>query len=308
MSGEEKLQKANVADVDDGLNSAVSDMGSLNSGKNKARTRVHLMRGAAVFFFVAVAIFSLAFHSGLGTPSSMGISTFYLICPLGGIEALLASHTFIPQALISLLVVVIVCLVVGRAWCAWGCPTHAVRKIFASKDAHAEVGPPARRSFLETLKQDKRLWVLGGFLIAVTVVALPIFCLVCPIGLTFGTIISVWRLIQFADLNWGLLVFPAALIIELVVYKKWCLKICPIGGMLALFGRFAKAWRPKVNESTCLHSQGIDCKICKEVCIETIDLHKGVQTQAELADCTRCAECKVSCPTQSISMPFLPKK
>ena len=274
--------------------------------RSKNLKRIHRHRLFFALFIILLMVFTLAFHSGIGTPSSFGVGPFYLICPLGGIEALIASHTFIPQAFISLLVVVAACLIVGRAWCAWGCPVHLTRSIFNSKEAHQDK-PVGKSSLWETFKSDSRLWVLAGFLIAVAVVALPVFCLVCPVGLTFGTLMSVWRLIQFNDVNWGLLVFPVALIIELVVYKKWCLKICPLGGLLALFGRFAKPWRPAVDETTCLHAQGKPCKICQDVCIETIDLH-AIDAQAQLADCTRCAECKAACPTGSIIMPFIQPK
>ena len=265
--------------------------------------KMAVRRGLAALFVLAIMIFSLAFHSGLGTPSAVGVGSFFLLCPLGGIEAFLASKTFIPQALISFAVVAVVCLLVGRGWCAWGCPAHGVRHIFGSKERHQDA-PVAKVSLWETFKSDSRLWVLAGFLVAITIVALPLFCLVCPVGLTFGTVMSLWRLIQFNDVNWGLLVFPGALIIELVVFKKWCLKICPLGGLLSLFGRLAKPFRPVVNEHTCLHAQGVACKVCQDVCIETINLHEGVETQGQLADCTRCARCKEACPTQSITMPF----
>ena len=82
--------------------------------------------------FVAV-IASLAFDLGLGTPSSFGIGQFFLLCPLGGLEALLASKALVPVTLISLAVVVAFALLFGRAWCAWGCPAPVIRKFFKSR-------------------------------------------------------------------------------------------------------------------------------------------------------------------------------
>ncbi|MEE0706107.1 MAG: hypothetical protein UCH28_06940, partial [Adlercreutzia sp.] len=67
--------------------------------------------------FVAVIV-SLAFDSGLGTPSSFGLGEFFLLCPLGGLEALLASKALIPVTLISLAVVAVGALLLGRSWCA----------------------------------------------------------------------------------------------------------------------------------------------------------------------------------------------
>ena len=76
--------------------------------------------------FVAV-IASLAFDCGLGTPSTFGVGQFFLLCPLGGLEAMIADRSFIPVAAISMAVVCVLALLFGRAWCAWGCPAPVIR-------------------------------------------------------------------------------------------------------------------------------------------------------------------------------------
>lgn len=242
--------------------SQVDHRGEPRGAKGKIRAR----RTAVALFVIALMCFSLAFHSGIGTPSSFGIGTFQLICPLGGIEALLASKTAIPHAIISLVVVLAACLVVGRAWCAWGCPAGVVRKVFGRKEVHADHAA-CNRSLWETFKTDSRLWVLAGVLIATLVVGLPLFCLVCPIGLTFGTIMSIWRLIQFNDVNWGLLVFPAALVVEIVVCKAWCIKMCPIAGLLSLVGRLAKpASAHRADDMPGARREGLRKLLCSLPC------------------------------------------
>lgn len=60
---------------------------ALGTRQGRAMRRARTVTLLAVF--VAVII-SLAFDSGLGTPSSFGIGQFFLLCPLGGLEALLA--------------------------------------------------------------------------------------------------------------------------------------------------------------------------------------------------------------------------
>ena len=42
-------------------------------------------------------------------------------------------------------------------------------------------------------KLDSRHYVLGGALLSTAVFGFPVFCLVCPIGLTFATVLVVWR-------------------------------------------------------------------------------------------------------------------
>lgn len=93
--------------------------------------------------FVAVIV-SLAFDSGLGTPSSFGIGEFFLLCPLGGLEAFLASKAFLPVTAISLAVVLVLALLFGRGWCAWGCPVPPIRRFFKREPKFAGIGSGAR--------------------------------------------------------------------------------------------------------------------------------------------------------------------
>lgn len=306
--------------------------------------------------FVAVIV-SLAFDSGLGMPSSFGVGEFFLLCPLGAIEAFVASKSFVPVTLISLAVVVAFTLFFGRAWCAWGCPAPAIRRFFkrdpkpslgkdaavkatgssgdaehAARSGESETaqesarpvvienavpsseGCPAAReakglaAVLSSVGRDKRTWVLVGVLAVTFVAGFPFFCLVCPIGLTFGTVGSLWHLIVDKQVTLSCVVFPAALVIELVIYRKWCLDLCPIAGLLNLAGHVARTFRPSIDASTCLRQTGAhSCSVCQAVCSEGINLH-AADASIQLAECTRCGECVLHCPTESIAIKVAPSK
>lgn len=229
-----------------------SNRGAQGRGRVQGKRMVFARRFTLAAVLVAV-LASLAFDCGIGTPSSFGIGQFNLLCPLGGLEAMLASKAFIPVAAISAGVLLLFALVFGRAWCAWGCPAPVIRRFFKRDPKPAKPGACASscaacsgaKAALDVkaspafLARDKRTWTLAAVLVCAIVAGLPLFCLVCPIGLTFGTVGSLWHLIVDKQMTASVVVFPAALAVELVLYRKWCMNLCPVAGLLGIFGQFA---------------------------------------------------------------------
>ena len=108
--------------------------------------------------------------------------------------------------------------------------------------------------------------------------------------------------------SWSLLVFPAMIVLELTVFRKWCRKVCPLGALISLMSALNIFVRPKVDHTTCLRTaKGVDCQLCKEACYEEIDLHHADQSQP-LAECTKCRDCSDVCPVHAITFPFFQKK
>ena len=149
-------------------------------------------------------------------------------------------------------------------------------------------------------KFDSRHVVLGGALLSTVIFGFPVFCIVCPVGLTFASLIALYRLVGFNEPSWALLIYPLILAIELFVLKKWCIKFCPLGALMSLLSIPNKFLRPRVNERKCLRSHGIDCTVCVSVCEEEIDPHYA----EGMHECTKCGLCVEKCPTKAISIPF----
>ena len=211
--------------------------------------------------------------------------------------------------------VVALTLLLGRAFCAWGCPVPLLRRVFRGKKASKRDAsspdsgpldvPASERGGL----RDSRNWVLGGALLSTAVFGFPVFCLVCPIGLTFATVLVVWRLFAAGDMTWSVVLIPLLLVVELVFLRKWCTRFCPMAGLMNLVSRFSKTWRPVIDESKCLETvNGAPCSKCAIACEADINLRHPDFGERTLADCTRCRACVDACPAKAVSMPFLVKK
>ena len=241
------------------------------------------------------------------------------ICPLGALETIFGSWAFVPRVLICLAVVVIVALVFGKAFCSWVCPvaplsdllrgrkarekdecerTQAAHRVLErwsdTNAAQAEKHKPFRS------RVDGRHVVLAGSLASAAVCGFPVFCLVCPIGLMFASAIALYRLIGFNEPAIEVLVFPALLVLELTVFRKWCHRFCPVGALLSLLSRGNRTFKPHVDASMCARHAGSSCAACAQACPEHIDPCADLGDRS-LAECTRCGACVNTCPAKALS-------
>lgn len=116
---------------------------------------------------------------------------------------------------------------------------------------------------------DARHFVLGGALLSTFIFGFPVFCLVYPIGLTFATILLLVNLFAQGDVTWSLIVVPAILIAEVLLFKKWCHKLCPLSAFMSLIAKLNRTFKPTIGNAKCLETaQGKKCGACSRACEE----------------------------------------
>ena len=287
---------------------------------------------------VVLVIAGLGFavgHGGIGDLSAIGWREISIICPVGALTSMLAAKIMMPRAIISLVVVVILVILVGRAFCGWVCPVPIVAKtrdVFAgtkatkeeAKAEMAEEGEAPGGALTEAEKKllsascgsncaekhgvvDARHLVLGGSLLSAAIFGFPVFCMICPVGLAFASIFLFIRAFGFGDVSLLFVLVPLFLVLEVVVFRRWCHVFCPISAFMSLVGLANRTFQPKIDDSKCLETgRGVSCGRCAQVCAEGID-PRHPELGNGMNECTRCRECLEICPAQAITMPFISK-
>ena len=296
-------------------------------------TKLRTAIAAAIFVVLCVGLIA---GVQMGTLSGFGWGAVAALCPLGALTTMIATKALVPHAVVSLVVMALLVLLVGRAFCGWVCPVpllERARGFFRSPKRRREL-ERARREEVQgaarselgcgqgcgscgscgearaeaRAKLDSRHYVLGGALLS-AVFGFPVFCLVCPIGLSFATVLLLWRLFAAGDMTWSVVLVPAMLVVELALLRKWCSRICPLAGLMNLASRFGRTWRPAIDDAKCLEAaKGTPCSLCAAVCEADINLRHPELGERSLADCTRCRACVDACPSGAVSMPFLARK
>ena len=267
-------------------------------------------------------------HVGFGDLSALGWGSISVLCPLGALGTMLASKTMVPHAVISLIIALVAIVLLGRAFCGWICPVPVVSKLRGAfsrpdKAGKAKGDKAAKAPTAELTEQEKALLkgsckahgcashvapnnsrnlVLGSALLSAAIFGFPVFCLICPIGLTFAFVFVLIALFGSGDVTWSVVAIPVLLLVEVVFFRKWCSHICPLSALMSLVGRLNRTFRPQVDASKCIETEsGHSCGRCAQVCEQGIDpRHPELGTSWN--ECTRCGECIDGCPGNAIKL------
>jgi len=291
-----------------------------------SKIKIRMVRVLTASIVILVILLGGTCKLGYGTICSFGVWRISFTCPLGFLQMVLASRNLLPQLWLSVALVVLFIILLGRFFCAWICPVALLRGVFSGKGAvnsnrgkregkeatiQLRASSSANPNGLLELPPKGTVWasysryaILGGALLSSFLFGFPVFCAVCPIGLFFGSLFAVNRLLFAKQPSLELLLFPALLGFEIFVLKSWCRSICPLGALLSIISTLNCFVRPTIQKDLCLASQGTHYRVCNEACPEGIDLHND-SAGSPLKDCTKCLECYEKCPARAIRLAIL---
>lgn len=281
--------------------------------------KIKWLRVATASLVLVIILWSTACKYGLGTVCSLNIAGVPFTCPLGFLEAALASRNLLPQLWLGVGLVLLSVVLFGRFFCAWVCPTALLRQIFGTRPVASPLAKrqsnnhsiaanhaSSTRGELANAIQPEKPWsaysgvaVLGGALLSSLMFGFPVFCVICPVGLVFGSIFAVSRLVFANQPSVELLILPALLGFELFAMRSWCSPICPLGVLLGFLARFNHTLRLSVDRDKCLISKGIQCRACENACLYGFNISKE-KSNPTVNACAKCFECYENCPVGAI--------
>ena len=201
-----------------------------------------------------------------------------------------------PAATVTVLVLCLSALLLGRAFCAWFCPLGLVGEWLYGLRRRILPGEWTPPRWLDAVLRSQKFLVLG-FLLFIILLAVPAAAL--P-----GYLASPYH--QAADMKMGAFFFNLNLISGLCLgwvlllttlfRQGFCRYLCPYGAWLALLGLLTPL-RIRRDPARCLRSAGHDCDKCSRACPSRIQVHQLIAVRS--LECSSCLSCVAACPKRA---------
>lgn len=264
--------------------------------------RIAKLRGWVGFFSLLGILLAAYFQYPFSGCSYLKIGFLRLVCPVGFIEATLATKSIIWELVPGFVVVCALLFVFGRAYCSWFCPAAQ-----AGNKAVGFIGkflPPSfmkgfrlkwrrvRAKISDKLKLDFRdgAALFLGAAVGIAVFGYPFFCLFCPIGVVSRNLIE---LATHYSLRLELVMLALPLFLGLIFRSGWkCM--CPVGTLRGFITKSNRSLIPLKNVAQCN-----GCRKCEKVCPSGQSPFLNI---IDPAKCIKCFECVDECPQKALSV------
>jgi len=246
------------------------------------------------------------------------------LCPLATYQRAFTWSWGIGLFILTLGIMIIICILIGRLLCAWACPFGLFQDLLTKLRGIFRIN---KREF--KLKTHKRLgalrfsilffamlfslsiglsfftyWVAGdlysSYLPAGTVRVAP-FCSICPTP-TLYYVLTVFQTsdLQFSDpthyVMWGILgIFVVG---GFLIPRLWCRYLCPVGAMSSLFNPVSLL---KIHKDI---PKCTKCNYCVSNCPMRVEKVRDEDRDARVSnsECTFCLDCVEKCPEKVLSL------
>jgi polyferredoxin len=236
-----------------------------------------------------------------------------------------ALTTFWPLALliISITVLLLVCLLVGRALCSWGCPIGLIHDLITKTRSRLGIKPrELKQKTHDRLAMAKYAVLMLTILLAASIgltffasetagntykEAYPAgtsqiapFCTVCPspdiyyMGTVYNT--GDWQFGSDPTRIVALFVIVIIIGAAIITPRFWCRYLCPMGALSSIFNKSSMIALKKD------HSKCTKCNYCVTSCDMRVSkvLNENKDERVMDTNCTLCLECVDACPEKAV--------
>lgn len=194
---------------------------------------------------------------------------------------------------ISLLMVVVMVLVLGKIWCGYLCPFGFFQDLLTMIRKKLRIVP------IETPEPVKPLIKLLKWVILVCLMFGIGFCRLCPVKYIMQPLAG-----SFPGFNiWGVIIAGVTAGLCFMKESIFCM-VCPLGTLMGLLHKVSGAKIKKCG-GACTH-----CRACTEVCPMGIEGIYQLRNNPDVThpDCIFCMKCIDACPEQdALSVSLLGK-
>jgi ferredoxin-type protein NapH len=207
------------------------------------------------------------------------------------LESLVSSKDFTTKAILSVLPIVMIYVIFGRAFCGWVCPMDfifALANRIRSKASHEL-----------NLSPSIGYGIAIAFIIISAIAGIPIFTNYLSHLTNFFRVIStgVYLGLDFpadpSTLYFSAGILISLIVLELIYPRLWCRVLCPLGKIYGLFNKISLL-RLKFVEGQCG-----ECNLCEDVCYMRVRMTPYLdQPSLRDTECIYCGNCVEGCGTK----------
>lgn len=232
-------------------------------------------------------------------------------------------------------VVILMSVVLGRSLCGWVCPFGLYMDLLTRLRRTLKIRHWSLSERVNEGLRQSRYLIIAAFLIlsfvfgAEAIVGTQLiagtepggfiytyfsqpFCQVCPvrplsvsIDIVLGVMRPEWVFPQTAGMFYELGLYITSINVTILIlvtvlsfaYRRlWC-RICPLGGLIALFNRFIPFRWASVIRLDKVEEKCTSCGICKRVCpTQVTEVYEKNKGDVTASDCILCLRCVEMCP------------
>ena len=195
-----------------------------------------------------------------------------------------------PSGLFILMAIVVVSLLLKKAFCSWLCPIGTLSESLWQLGRKLFKGNITLPRWLDYPLRSLKYLLL--FFFAWSIWHMDVGALVAFIHSPYNKVADIKMYLFFSEITaFAFWTISILIVLSVIIKNFWCRFLCPYGALLGMMS-WLSPLKITRNKTTC-----IDCELCTKACPSSIKVHKAGQVWSD--ECMSCLECVEICPVKN---------